>query len=112
MKKQIINLILSALVMSIGMPMIAKESKAVAYGIKTAKVAWHVAEIFAGYKLLRHDFYWAMKDRGTSNVRRFVYGVGSASLLVHGIFGLNKEFEISKHLGHVLTKSTKKAITA
>ena len=94
MKQQRINYIFGALVV-LGLStqsMLVAESK-IGY-CKILKVAWHAAEVFAGFYIGNNHF--ALK-RGTKSAR-ISYGVATISLLGHGILGLNKELKIIEHI--------------
>jgi hypothetical protein len=99
------------------------ESKAVHYGKKTAKVAWHIGEIgcsgFFAYFLISNLHNWykdgyevAFWDKDAiAPIRRLIVfpilsmiGVGATSLIGHGLSGLNKELEITDRIKHLYEK--------
>lgn len=90
----------AVLVNSLCVPYTCAEDEALKHVKKTAKIVCHIAEIFAGFYIGKNDFHWTCCDR--ISTRRFVFGVATVSLLVHGCLGLDKELKIVKKVKNFL----------
>jgi hypothetical protein len=90
---------------------IARQSAARGAITKVVAIAWHSAEIFAGGYVLKNDFYWTCRDRGSWS-RRIAYGVGGASALFHGLSGLDNDLQLRKRISKALLQKSVNVITS
>ena len=120
-KKRLINsMLLSGLIIAI--PLHA-ETNGTYYGKKTARVAGYLAEIGCGiifgvHDLRMHVSSFLQRKRYTPYCCRPLWGsckhdellvvprfaIATAALIGHGLYGLNKEFEIIDQIKHLYRK--------
>ncbi len=107
MNKQLMNLVIVAGLTAgfCAQPLQAEQSKALKYGTKTVKVAWHLGETVAAVVIAAaYIDSLIKKEPDISSGKRTLLWVLPASLLINGLNGLNKELEIAKHAKKLLQK--------